>query len=177
MIPSMMRIITSHKKLSASQFSMSADEDRPEPETPPSELSDVCELLASLLGPDEHAILRFQTKEGQRLDQIDSRLQEILGLLQEISVATEFGDPHELAVRLKTVLASVDSIADFVADVKKRLQQAADEIEKRKPNKLMKLFRKKNDAAPQTSLQSFLYDTDELMRAHNLAAPANQENV
>ena len=28
-----------------------------------------------------------------------------------------------------------------------------------------------------TRLESFLYDTDELMRAHNLAAPANQENV
>lgn len=153
------------------QFSMSAEEEKTEPEALPSDLSDVCELLTSLIGPDEHAILRFRTKEGQRMEQIDSRLQEILGLLQEISVATEFGDPHEMAVRIKTVLASVDAIAEFVADVKKRLQQAEKEIDKRKPNKLRSLFRKKNESTPTVNLQSLLYETDDLMRAHNLATP------
>ena len=145
---------------------MSVESEKTE-EAPGSELSDLCELLTSFIGPDEHAMLRFHVKESQKFAQIGRRLGEILGHLEEISIEP-FGNPHELTVRIKNVLASVDAIHDFVSDVKKRLQQMEKEIGKRKPNKLLKFFRAKQEPVVPVSLQGLLYETDDLMRKHNL---------
>lgn len=138
------------------------------------ELSDVCTLLAEMIGPDSNAMLRFQEKEGEKFDKISTRLNELLVLIEEMMVVNQFGNPEELVAKLNSVFASVDAIADFVSDVKKRLQQLEKEIENHRPNKLLGLFKKKKEEPQPMNFDGVMYETDELMTKYGLAVAADE---
>lgn len=138
------------------------------------ELSDVCALLAELIGPDPHAMARFQEKEGEKFEKISTRLNELLVLLEEMMLVNQFGNPEELVAKLNSVFAYVDAIGEFVGDVKTRLQHVEKEIENHKPNKLLGLFKKKKEEPQPMNFDGVLYETDVLMRKHGLIVPSEE---
>jgi hypothetical protein len=142
-----------------------------EPPAPP-ELSDLCQLVANAIGPDREAISRFLCKDGATFDRVDTRLNELIVLLEEIAATDTFGDPQVVAERLRVIYASVDAIGKVVVDVKQRLQVLEKEIDRRKPNKLLGFFKKKESGPPFDSA-AVRFDADQLFEKYNLVAPTS----
>jgi hypothetical protein len=153
------------------------EEPPPDDAAASSELSDLCALLAGFVGPYHDLISTFLSKDGDKFERIETRLNELSVLLEEIAIADQFGDPAVLVDHIRTVFASINAIGHFVADVKQRLLLLESEVERRKPNKLLGFFKKK--AEPGLDFSRVTYETDELLRRHNLAprVPAPDSRV
>jgi hypothetical protein len=133
-----------------------------------SDLLALCSLLSGFVGPDTECVSHFLTRDGDKFERIDSRLNELVILLEEIAASELSIDPKELSDRLEDVFTSINAIGRFVADIKQRLQLLEAEVERRKPKSLLGFFKK--PAAP-LDFSRVAFDTDELLRQYGLAAP------
>jgi hypothetical protein len=136
------------------------------------DLASFCQLVAGSIGPDREAISRFISKDGATFDRIETRLNELLVLLEEIATTDQFGDPAVLAERLRIIYASIDALGKVVLDVKQRLLTLEKEVERRKPNKFLGFFKKK-DAATPFDFGTVKFETDELFEKYNLVVPSD----
>lgn len=139
-------------------------------------LEEICDFVTNVIGPDIEAIKRFEGKEGQKFDGIESRLREFQVLLEEVPKAAEFENPQELATHLQTIFSSIDALYNFVQDVKNRLTLINQEVDRRSPKLLRGLFKSK-DASKPIDLKDAKFETDSLMELYGILpkdAPAPQ---
>ncbi|EAY06044.1 hypothetical protein TVAG_244750 [Trichomonas vaginalis G3] len=130
-------------------------------------LEDICDFVTNVIGPDVEAIKRFEGKEGQKFDGIESRLREFQVLLEEVPKAGEFENPELLAKHLQTIFSSIDALYNFVQDVKNRLTIVNQEIDRRSPKLLRGLFKSKDTSKP-ADLKQATYETDSLMELYGI---------
>lgn len=130
------------------------------------DFKEVAQELVEKIGPDLEAIHRFEEKEGKRIEGISIRLNELQALLDDVSTANKFQNPHELCVYLNSIFQAIDNLEIFVNEVKKRLVLLDKEVTRRRPSKLGKMFSKKE---PSISFSEILFDTDSLMDECGLA--------
>ena len=138
-------------------------------------LDTICDFITNIIGPDIEAIKRFEGKETPKFEGIQSRLNELQALLEEVAKSDEFENPQELAAHLQTILSSVDALYNFVQDIKQRLLLLNQEVDRRTPKLLRGLFSSKESQKP-VNLEQVKFETDSLMELYGISNKQEQPN-
>ena len=135
-------------------------------------LDTICDFVTNIIGPDVEAIKRFEGKEGMKFEGIQTRLDELQVLLEEVAKSDEFENPQELAAHLQTIFSSVDALYKFVQDIKQRLLLLNQEVDRRSPKLLRSLFSSKESAKKPVDLKDVKFETESLMELYGISSQA-----
>ena len=137
-------------------------------------LDTICDFVTNIIGPDIDAIKRFEGKEGLKFDGIQTRLDELQVLLEEVAKSEEFENPQELAAHLQTIFSSVDALYKFVQDIKQRLLLLNQEVDRRSPKLLRSLFSSKESKQKPVDLKDVKFETESLMELYGISSKTQE---